>query len=432
MGRARANIASTVKKSQARANRIVPVLLILFWEGYGVKKIILVAICCILCSATLTAAAEGTALRTVSCFAGLDASSSTYTRLLAQWEEQTGNTVQDSSAPSDEAWKTGVLMDFAAGNEPDVLFFFSRTADSAYLLNRVVPIAEINAAYPDLHIPENPACTEADGKIYAVPVRSYWEGLFCNVDLFTAYDVELPTTWDKLTAAIKAFRRNGIVPISVSLSDVPHYLAEFALLAACTPDEYAARPAAGQPAPESWVVGMGLIHSLFELGAFPDNVNTTDENYTSQLFRDKRSAMQLDGSWFANSLPVGSIDNTVVLPFPAARDGAGGVLGGVSMGFYLTRRAWEDERKRDAAVHLLAYLATGENAHTLGGFQFTGRLLQSAAELTGQTLYTPVQDQMSQEARNEWFRLIPAVATGALAPEALWAQVMALNPFAVE
>ena len=71
------------------------------------------------------------------------------------------------------------------------------------------------------------------------------------------------------------------------------------------------------------------------------------------------------------------------------------------------------------------------HAGTLGGFQFSGQLLQSAYALTGNPLYTPVQDQMSQEARNEWFRLIPNVATGALAPAELWARVMALDPFTV-
>jgi hypothetical protein len=99
------------------------------------------------------------------------------------------------------------------------------------------------------------------------------------------------------------------------------------------------------------------------------------------------------------------------------------------MGFYLTRHAWEDEQRRDAAVHLLAYLSSGENAVTLGGFQFSGRLLASAAELTGNPLYTPVQDQMSQEARNEWFRLIPGIATGSITAEELWARVTAMTPF---
>ena len=38
---------------------------------------------------------------------------------------------------------------------------------------------------------------------------------------------------------------------------------------------------------------------------------------------------------------------------------------------------------------------------------------------------------MSQEARNEWFRLIPSLATGSLAPETLWQTVMELDPFSV-
>lgn len=395
------------------------------------KKVLSAVLCCILCSACLPVTAKGVALRTVSCFAGLDASSSTYTRLLAQWEEQTGNTVQDASAPSDEAWKTGVLMDFAAGNEPDVLFFFAKTTDSAYLLDRVVPIAEISAQYPDLGIPENPACTEKDGRIYAVPVRSFWEGLFCNTDLFEAYGLELPTTWERLVTAIAVFRKNGIVPISASFSDVPHYIAEFALLACGSAADYCARPAKGEPIPQSWIDGMALIHTLYQLGAFPDSVNTTNENFTSQLFRDKRSAMQVDGSWFANSLPAENMDTTVVLPFPACKGEAPGVVGGVSMGFYLTRKAWADAQKQDAAVQLLAFLATGDNASTLGGYKFSGSLLESTKALAAQPLLGPVQDQMSQEARNEWFRLIPSVATGSITPEAMWASIMALDPFAV-
>jgi len=395
----------------------------------GVKRFFIAALCCALLAASLPAYAQGVTLRTVSCFAGLDSSGSTYTRLLAQWEDRTGNTVQDSSDTSDEAWKTGVLMDFAAGNEPDVLFFFACTADSAYLLNRVVPVSEINAAYPDLGIPEDAACTETDGRVYAVPVRSYWEGLFCNTDLFQRYGVELPATWAELETAIRVFRENGVVPISVSLSDVPHYLAEFAILASGSVEDYQARPQTDAELPQSWVDGMALIRRLYELGAFPDNVNTTSESCTSQLFREKKAAMQLDGSWFANSLPEENMDTTVVVPFPSVQGNGDAVIGGVSMGFYLTRRAWEDDEKRDAAVQLLAYLATGENARTLGGFQFTGALLESSYALTEHPLYGPIQDQMSQEARNEWFRLIPAVATGTVSPEELWQLVMAQKPF---
>lgn len=53
----------------------------------------------------LTSLAEGLTLRTVSIFAGADAAADTYTRLLKEWEEKTGNRVSDTSTPSNEEWK---------------------------------------------------------------------------------------------------------------------------------------------------------------------------------------------------------------------------------------------------------------------------------------------------------------------------------------
>ena len=135
------------------------------------KKVI--AGCLILACLFSCALAEGVNVRIVSSFSGSDQAAGAYVDILHAYEEATGNTVSDSSSPSEETWKASVLTDFAAGNEPDVLFFFAAGADSAPLLSRVVPISEINAAYPDLCLPENPVLREADGLIYAVPVRSY-------------------------------------------------------------------------------------------------------------------------------------------------------------------------------------------------------------------------------------------------------------------
>lgn len=398
------------------------------------KKILAILLVLTLCLGTVSALAQGVTLKTVSTFAGTDAAADTYVQLLKQWEEKTGNTVIDASATSDEAWKTSVLNDFAAGNEADVMFYFARTSESANILDKVVPISEINAAYPDLKLTENAAAAEADGKVYAIPVRAFWEGLFCNADLFEKYGLELPTTWDKLETAIKTFKDNGVVPISVSLSDVPHYIAEFSILSSGSVEDHLARPAKGEAVPESWVEGMKLIHQLYELGAFPADVNATTEAVTSQMFRDKKAAMQLDGSWFANGIPAENMDSTVVIPFPTHSDKADptAFIGGVSMGFYLSRKAWEDETKRDAAVDLLAFLTTGDNGKSLGGYAFTGKLLESSYEMinNARAMDGPFQDVMDQEARNVWFSAIPGMADGTVDPAQLWAQVMELDPFA--
>ena len=378
--------------------------------------------------------AEGITLRTASCFAGTDASAEAYVELLKAFEEQTGCVIEDTSAASDESWKTSVLYDFAAGNEPDVLFFFAANADSAPILSRVVPIAEINAAYPALSLPEVPALRESDGRIYAIPVRSFWEGLFVNTDLFARYDLELPTTWDKLETAIARFREEDVVPISASLSDIPHYLAEMAVLVCGSPEDHAARPSTLSEVPNAWFDGMALIRRLYVLGAFADNVTATNESMASQLFRDKKAAMQIDGSWFANSIPAESMDTTLVMPMPAYSPDAdpNAFIGGVSMGFYLTRRAWENPDRRDMAVRLLAWFAREENLALLGNSHLTGALRESVEAMLShqEAMLRPFQDDMSKEAREVWLLdCVSAVAEGSMTAEACWERIMQLHPF---
>ena len=378
------------------------------------------------------ACAEGVTLRTVSSFAGADTAAEAYVDILKAYEAETGNVVLDASAVSDETWKTGVLNDFAAGNEPDILFFFAAGADSAPILYKVTPIAEINAAYPGLRLPENDALKEKDGRVYAVPVRGFWEGLYINSDLFDAYKAPLPTDWDSFTEAIRIFRENGIVPIAISLSDIPHYLAEFALLACATAEEQQARPRTPEEVPASWLDAMALIRELYRMGAFADNAAATFESASTELFRSKKAAMQIDGSWLASSLSAASMETTRVFPVPL-RNGAGAsgcCIGGVSMGFYLTRRAWDSQR-RDAAVSLLAALTKEDSLRRLGYSGLGGALLDSAEEMTaGRTLLSPLQDAMNKHAREVWLlECIPAVASGAMTPEACWERVMALHPF---
>ena len=394
---------------------------------------------CLLLALLLTlltgcASGEGVVLKTVSCFAGADASASTYVEILKAYETATGNRVEDTSAACDEAWKASVLYDFAAGNEPDVLFFFAANGDSAPILSRVVPIAEINAAYPELHLTQNQLLAEADGMVYAIPARPFWEGLFVNVDLFEQYGLELPTDWAKMETAIQTFRQAGIVPISVSLSDIPHYIAEFAILASSSPQEYTQRPASLAQVPASWYRGMELIRRLYEIGAFAKDVNATTEMVSSQLFREKKAAMQVDGSWFASSIPAENMDTTLVMPFPACAENVDSkaIIGGVSMGFYLTRKAWNDPEKRDAAVQLLAHLTSQESVDKIGDVHYTGRLLKSVNAMLDHAscMLSPVQDAMTKEAREAWLLgCISSVAEGSMSAEECWEKVMALVPF---
>ena len=153
------------------------------------------------------AAESSVTLRTVSCFAGTDAAADAYVEILQQYESETGNTVLDNSSTSDEAWKTSVLKDFAAGTEPDILFFFAAGADSAPLLSRVVSLEEINAAY-------NAASAEL-GIMLSRVGEAWWAEMDAHpeVDLFcpdgghaspAGAEVIARTLWESLKKAMEA------------------------------------------------------------------------------------------------------------------------------------------------------------------------------------------------------------------------------------
>ena len=152
------------------------------------------------------------------------------------------------------------------------------------------------------------------------------------------------------------------------------------------------------------------------------------------MFKDKKAAMQIDGSWFANGIPAANMDTTIVMPFPTYAEDADktAFIGGVSMGFYLTRKAWDDPAKRDAAVALLAHLTNADSATKIGGYQFTGKLLESSYEMINNANYmlSPFQDSMTKEAREAWLLgCISSIADGSMTAKECWEKVIALKPF---
>lgn len=293
-------------------------------------------------------------LKTVSMYGGTDANAPNYQAINQVFMEQYSYiTIEDDSQASNQDWKTKIAADFSVGNEPDVIQFFTdANASDVLATDKFVTIEEIRELYPEyasdvlsatLKAAENP-----DGVQRAVPTTRFWEGIFCNKDIFERYRIPLPTDWNKLLEAIELFRERGVIPFAVSLNEVPHYWIEHLLLKSAGVDGYTTVP---ESAPEDWVMGVEMIYTLKEMGAFPVDTETIDNAYAESLFNEKKAAMILTGSWFASGIT--DQDSTIVMPFPVIEGGkgqTGDIIGGVSVGFYITKKAWKDPDKRDAAV----------------------------------------------------------------------------------
>ena len=96
-----------------------------------------------------TATAKPVELNVTTTFAGEDGNAQNFKNAVKAWCDETGNTVADTSATSDETFKTRVITDFETGSEPDVLFFFNGADANSFIeADKVVSIDEIRAEYP--------------------------------------------------------------------------------------------------------------------------------------------------------------------------------------------------------------------------------------------------------------------------------------------
>ena len=414
------------------------------------KSVILLVIVMVL-AAVLSAAAENVSLNVVTSYGGDDGNRANFEAAVAEYEKMTGNKVNDGSATSNEEWKARVLTDFETGSEPDVLFFFTNAdAEPFVSAGKVVSIDEIRAEYPDYatNMKESMLAVAADGKNYAVPSYGYWENMFVNKSVLDACGIEVPGpdyTWDQFLADCQTILDNGYTPIACSLVEVPHYWFEFVVMNNGNIANHLDVPASmDDAAAAKWVAGLNDLKDLYERGFFPKNTLTATDAETVAMFGEGEAAFLIDGSWKVGYF-TGNHEDTLedyaiaYVPGKGERP-ASDAIGGISMGYFITRKAWEDAAKRDAAVEFVSYLTSDEvlskfvttevTALVNGAKPLGLNILQKSAadanaNLTG--IVGAVQDTITSEAKGDLFGNIQNVVTGKMTAEEAVESAIALN-----
>lgn len=396
----------------------------------------------------MTASAEGVDLNVTTTFAGEDGNSQNFKDAVAAWEEATGNTVNDASATSDETFKARVEMDFQTGADPDVLFFFSGADANSFIeAGKVVSIDTIRETYPEYAANMNDDLitpSVVDGVKYAVPVNGYWEAMFVNTEILEEAGVEVPGadyTWDQFLADCQKIKDAGYDPIAAALGNIPHYWWEYSIFNNGNVADHLTIPASIDEA-DAWVNGMEDIKALYEAGYFPENTLSATDDETFAAFMDGKAAFLIDGSWKVGGITAAcqsdpedpstmdteKLDKYTVTYVPGKGDRkATDLIGGLSMGYYISTAAWEDEAKREAAVSFVEHMTSDEmvakfaqhtasalkNAPAVDEAAFTPLQVKSMEMMSGVTSLTgAVQDLFNGECRVSTFDGMPQIVTG--------------------
>ena len=317
-------------------------------------------------------------LSVTTTYAGEDTNAQNYKDAVAAWESKTGNKVDDSSATSDETFKSRITTDFETGSEPDVLFFFNGVDSNQFVeQGKVVSVDEIRKEYPDYASnmkDDMLGASPVDGKNYSIPVNGFWEGMFVNKEVLKKAGVDVPTkdtTWDEFLQMCEKIKKAGYTPIAASLLEIPHYWFEYSIYNFDSPTTHNTVPAkVDDTAGKAWVSGLEDIKTLYEKGYFPANTLTAKDDETFQLFTNDKAAFLCDGSWKVGGIEsaVKDPENYTVTYVPGKGDRKStDIIGGISMGYYITKKAWDDPEKRAAAVDFVEYMTSDEMVSKFAG-----------------------------------------------------------------
>lgn len=399
----------------------------------------------------------GISITVVTSYGGDDGNRKSFEAAVEAYEDATGNTVYDDSATSNEEWKTKVLTDFETGSEPDVLFFFTDAdADPIIHAGKVVSIEEIREVYPDYatNMRLSMMRTASDGNHYAVPSAGIWENLFVNKSVLMTCGVAVPGpdyTWEQFLLDCETILNAGYTPIACSLYEVPHYWFEFAVMNNGTLESQLDVPSVDgygklveDEVSQKWIAALNDIKELYDRKYFPSNTLTATDAETVSLFGEGKAAFMIDGSWKVGYLTKNypeDLEDFMISYVPAkGYRQATEAIGGISMGYFITRKAWDDPEKREAAVKFVSYLTSDEVLSTFVTTEVTALvngatpaglnlLQQSAAEanakITG--VIGAVQDTITSAARADLFANIPRVVTGKMTAEEAVESAIKLN-----
>lgn len=272
--------------------------------------------------------------------------------------------VIEHDATENEAYKTKIKTAMAADDAPDVFFAWGAGFVKPFVdAGKVEPLdAYINDGTADRMKGGANTNFIFDGSTYGLTFTQWVASLYSNKALFNQYNVKLPETYADLMEAVKTFKANGIIPITVGEKDLwpgMFWQNAFAIRTAGAGASNAALSGDASFNTPDFVQSAKLLDDLVAAGGFVEGALGLDYNEGGALYLEGQAAMYYMGNWFAGDIASHESDileNTHVMRFPSVSGGKGDAtqfLGGSIDGLSVSA----DSKNKEAAVTVAKYLS---------------------------------------------------------------------------
>jgi ABC-type sugar transport system, periplasmic component len=292
-----------------------------------------------------------------------DAMSQPFREVLDSWNKTHPDIKIEDEGIDGEAYKTKIKVAIAANEAPDIFYawgagFAKPFVDSGNVLaldkylndgtkKRLLDGALTNFTY--------------NGKVYGLPCTLALASLYCNKDLFDKNGIKIPTTFDELLSAVKAFRAKDITPIVVGEKDTWPGMYWYDILALRTAGSQGCLNALSKKASfdqPAFTDAAAKLGELLKAKAFNDSMFSIGYNEMVADFTQGKAAMCFQGNWIGgacetDNAPVNG--KIIAVPFPMIKGGKGNInefFGGASDGLWVNANS----KYKKQAVKALKYI----------------------------------------------------------------------------
>lgn len=227
-----------------------------------------------------------------------------WNKALAEYKETHPNVTIVEDTADNDAYKTKLKTQIAAGAVPDVFCAwgggFARPFVDAGIIENLDSYVEDGTINMDAMMPDICNNFYYNDSLYALPLDSFIGVLMCNQELFDTYGLEVPKTMDDLYAASEVFLENGITPLAMGEKDKWPGLFPFGAIAlryGGVDTTTALLNGEGNFDQEFVVQSAKELQKMVDEGVFAENCVALTNDEAIEEFKQGRAAMWYSGNW---------------------------------------------------------------------------------------------------------------------------------------
>lgn len=287
-------------------------------------------------------------------------------------------------------YATIIDTQLSANEGPDILCETAASAIKHAQLGYTTDLSELGKLYSDA----GTSILSYEGKVYALPGISWFEGIWYNKAIFAENNIELPKTFDEYIAICKQFQELGIKPLSAGLKSwEPMLKNSMAFVTA----EYLSTDAGknfGSDYREGKTTLDGVWNPYIEKwsemiteGIYTTDMTGIDHEQALNEFATGGSAMFCSGPWDLEAIQSKNPDLELgMFPFNGTKESDGWLIGGPGFGF----AANANSKNLDAAMRVLTALSTPEGQEAMWAGNAGGSSFLTGVEFELPEVYADV------------------------------------------